>query len=113
MPHDLGAVCLLLAKLMMCAKTNISHAMRRSDTQHHSQNNPEEQATHLQVIFPVDNESVAEHVPHDDQVRVLALHRNPVHAQKLREECTAMTLHYMLRDTTQKESYSVSFNHKV
>lgn len=49
---------------------------------------------------------MAEHVPHDDQVRVLALHRNPVHAQKLREECTAMTLHYMLRDTTQNiQSY--------
>lgn len=59
----------------------------------------------------MDNESVAEHVPHDDQVRVLALHRNPVHAQKLREECTAMTLHYMLQDNTKhKESYSVSFN---
>lgn len=61
-------------------------------------------ASYLQVVFPVDNESVAEHVPHDDQVRVLALHCNPVHAQKLREECTAMTLHYMLRDTTQNKS---------
>ncbi len=57
-------------------------------------------ASYLQVVFPVDNESVAEHVPHDDQIRVLALHRNPVHAQKLREECTAMTLHYMLQDNT-------------
>lgn len=57
--------------------------------------------SYLQVVFPVDNESVAEHVPHDDQVRVLTLHRNTVHAQKLREKCTAMTLHYMLRDTTQ------------
>lgn len=70
-------------------------------------------ASYLQVVFPVDNESVAKHVPHNDQVRVLALHCNPVHAQKLREECTAMTLHYMLRDTKQKESYYVSFKHKV
>lgn len=64
---------------------------------------------YLQIVLPVDNESVAEHVPHDDQVRVLTLHRNTVHAQKLREKCTAMTLHYMLWDTTQNTKSYISW----
>lgn len=62
--------------------------------------------SYLQIIFPVDDESVAEHVSHDDQVRVLALHRNTVHAQKLREECTAMTLHNMLQNTRNNISWA-------
>lgn len=96
--HDLSSVCLLLEKLMMCAKTWKHYEKLRHTA---SVISAARNCSYLQVVFPVDNESVAEHVPHDDQVRVLTLHRNTVHAQKLRKKCTAMTLHYMLRDTTQ------------
>lgn len=53
-------------------------------------------APYLQIIFSVHDESVTEHVPHDDQVGVLALHAYPVHAQELWEKCATMTLHYVL-----------------
>lgn len=52
---------------------------------------------HLQVVLPVYHQSVAEHVPHDDQVRLLALHANPVHAQELRQQGATVTLHYVLQ----------------
>lgn len=54
---------------------------------------------HLEVVFPVHDEPVAEHVPHDDEVGVLALHAHAVHAEELREECAAVTLHDVLRET--------------
>lgn len=43
-------------------------------------------------------QSVAEHVPHDQQVGVLALHRHSVQAQKLREERVAMAGDDVLQD---------------
>lgn len=45
------------------------------------------------------DEPVAEHVPHDDKVGVLALHAHPVHAEELREERAAMALHYVLQES--------------
>ncbi|TNN73338.1 hypothetical protein EYF80_016501 [Liparis tanakae] len=49
------------------------------------------------VVLPVDDHSVAEHVPHDDQVGLLAVHAHPVHPQELRQQGAAMTLHYVLQ----------------
>lgn len=56
---------------------------------------------HLKIVFPVHDEPVAEHVPHDDEVGVLALHAHAVHAEELREECAAVTLHYVLQESTE------------
>lgn len=52
---------------------------------------------HLQVVLPVNNHSVAEHVPHDDQVGLLAVHAHTVHTQELRQQGAAMTLHDVLQ----------------
>lgn len=54
--------------------------------------------SHLKIVFPVDDEPVAEHVPHDDEVGVLALHAHAVHAKELRKERVAVTLDYMLQE---------------
>lgn len=52
---------------------------------------------HLQVVLPVYNQSVAEHVPHDDQVGLLVVHAHPVHTQELWQQGATMTLHYVLQ----------------
>lgn len=43
------------------------------------------------------HQSVAEHVPHDDQVRLLVVHAHPVHTEELWQQSTAVTLHYVLQ----------------
>lgn len=43
--------------------------------------------------------SVAEHVPHYEQVGVLTLHSDSVHGQELREERTAVAGDNMLEET--------------
>lgn len=53
---------------------------------------------YLQVVFPVDGEAVAERVPHDQQVGVLAVHAQPVHAQEAGQQRAPVTLHHVLRD---------------
>lgn len=52
---------------------------------------------HLEVVLPVYNQSVAEHVPHDDQVGLLVVHAHPVHTQELRQQGATVTLHYVLQ----------------
>lgn len=52
--------------------------------------------SHLQVVLPVHHQSVAEHVPHDDQVGLLAVHAHPVHSQELRQQGAPVTFHYVL-----------------
>lgn len=42
-------------------------------------------------------QSVAEHVPHDDQVGLLVVHAHPVHPQELRQQRAAVTLHDVLQ----------------
>lgn len=73
------------------------------------------QPSHLKIVFPVHDEPVAEHVPHDDEVGVLALHAHAVHAEKLREERAAMTLHYVLQESreTINNQRTVSYNKLV
>lgn len=67
---------------------------------------------HLQVVLPMYHQSVAEHVPHDDQVRLLVVHAHPVHTQELWQQSAAVTLHYVLQRGNnsgfawQKEEYS-------
>lgn len=55
---------------------------------------------YLQVILSVHVQPVAEHVPHDQQVGVLALHRHSVHAQELREERVAVAGDDVLQDNS-------------
>lgn len=52
---------------------------------------------HLQVVLPVYHQSVAKHVPHDDQVGLLTVHAHPVHAQELWQQGAAVTLDYVLQ----------------
>lgn len=56
---------------------------------------------YLEVVLPVYMQSVAEHVPHYQQVGVLALHRDSVHGQELREQRVAMAGDYMLEKNRQ------------
>lgn len=44
----------------------------------------------------MDGQLVAEHVPHDDEVGVLIVDGNTVHAEELREQCDAVTLYNVL-----------------
>lgn len=64
---------------------------------------PSSRPAHLQVVFPVHDEPVAEHVPHHDEVGVLALHAHAVHAKELREERAAVTLHDVLQGKKERE----------
>lgn len=43
------------------------------------------------------HQSVAEHVPHDDQVGLLTVHAHPVHTQELWQQRASMTFHYVLQ----------------
>lgn len=52
---------------------------------------------HLQVVLPMHHQSVAEHVPHDDQVGLLTVHAHPVHPQELWQQGATVTLHYVLQ----------------
>lgn len=62
---------------------------------------------HLQVVLPVDHQSVAEHVPHDHQVCLLVVHADPVHSQELRQQRAAVTLDNVLeRDTSVSQEQS-------
>lgn len=70
---------------------------------------PTPQAAHLQIVLPVYDEPVAKHVPHDNEIGVLALHADAVHPEELREQCAAMTLHYVLQ-TSRKNHRTVSCN---
>lgn len=45
-------------------------------------------------------QSVAEHVPHNQQVGVLALHSDSVHGQELREQRTAVARDNMLEENS-------------
>lgn len=54
--------------------------------------------SYLEVILPVYMQPMAEHVPHDRQVGVLALHSDSVHTKKLREERVAMAGDDVLED---------------
>lgn len=51
---------------------------------------------YLQVVLPVHGQAVAEQVPHDQQVRVLAVHAHPVHAQEARQQRLPVALHHVL-----------------
>lgn len=51
---------------------------------------------YLQVVFSVDGEAVTEHVPHDEEVGLLAVHAHPVHPQEARQQRAAVTLHHVL-----------------
>lgn len=50
---------------------------------------------------------MAEHVPHDDEVGVLALYAHAVHAEELREERAAVTLHYVLQESRETIKHMV------
>lgn len=52
---------------------------------------------HLQVVLPVHQQPVAEHVPHDQQVGLLVVHAHPVHAQELRQQRAAVALDDVLQ----------------
>ena len=52
---------------------------------------------YLEVILAMYCEAMAEYIPGDDHVGLHAIHREPVHAQELWQQCVAMTLHYELR----------------
>lgn len=52
---------------------------------------------HLQVVLPVYNQSVAEHVPHDNQVGLLIVHAHTIHTEELRQQGATVTLHYVLQ----------------
>lgn len=56
---------------------------------------------HLQVVLPVHHQSVAEHVPHDDQVGLLVVHAHAIHTQELWQQGVTVTLH----DVLQKERF--------
>lgn len=43
------------------------------------------------------HQSVAEHVPHDDQVGLLTVHAHAVHPQELWQQGATVTLHNVLR----------------
>lgn len=43
------------------------------------------------------HQSVAEHVPHDHQVGLLAVHGDAVHTQELWQQRVPVTLHYVLQ----------------
>lgn len=49
-------------------------------------------------------QSMAEHVPHHQQVGVLALHRDSVHGQELREQRVAMAGDYMLEENGREQA---------
>ena len=53
--------------------------------------------SHLKVVLPVHHQSVAEHVPHDDQVGLLILYTHTVHPQELGQQSAAVALHYVLQ----------------
>lgn len=55
-------------------------------------------------------QSVAKHVPHDQQVGVLALHSDSVHAKKLRKECVAMAGDNILEENS-NEWWEIKENH--
>lgn len=54
---------------------------------------------YLEVILPVNVQSAAEHVPHNHQVCILALHSHSVHGQELRQQCAAVAGDDMLECT--------------
>ncbi len=49
------------------------------------------------------HQSVAEHVPHDDQVGLLIVHAHPVHTQELWQQGAAVTLHNVLQRGNSRE----------
>lgn len=59
--------------------------------------------SHLKVVLPVHHQSVAEHVPHDDQVGLLILYTDTVHPQELGQQSAAVTLHYVLQPGRRQE----------
>lgn len=48
----------------------------------------------------MDGKPVTEHVPHDDEVRVLVVDSNTVHTEELREQRDAVTLYNVLEAHT-------------
>lgn len=52
---------------------------------------------YLQVVLPVHQQPVAEHVPHDDKIRLLAVDAHPVHSQELGQQRAAVALHDVLK----------------
>ena len=58
-------------------------------------------------------QSVAEHVPHHQQVGVLALNRDSVHGQELREQRVAVAGDYMLEENGREQAMNDgTFNEK-
>lgn len=55
---------------------------------------------YLEVVFCVDGKPVTEHVPHDDEVRVLVVDSNTVHTEELRKQRDAVTLYNVLETHT-------------
>lgn len=52
---------------------------------------------------------MTEHVPHDDEIRVLIVDSNTVHAEELREQCGAVTLYNVLEHTGTRTLFSCLF----
>lgn len=68
---------------------------------------------YLEVVLPVYMQSVAEHVPHHQQVGVLALNRDSVHGQELREQRVAVAGDYMLEENGREQAMNDgTFNEK-
>lgn len=65
----------------------------------------ETRITHLQVIFFVNRQPVAENIASDDHVGLISIHCEAIHAQKLREQRVSMALDYILQwaNTIQKK----------
>lgn len=53
--------------------------------------------THLQIIFFVNRQPMAKNVASDNHIRLISVHREAIHAQKLREQRVAMALNYILQ----------------
>ena len=53
-------------------------------------------ALYLEVVFAMYSEPMTEYIPGDHHVGLHAIHSQAVHAQELRQEGIAMTLHYEL-----------------
>ena len=53
---------------------------------------------YLEVVLPVHVQPVAEHVPHDQQIGVLALHRHSVHGQEVRQQRAAVAGDHVLEE---------------
>ena len=55
--------------------------------------------SYLQVILPVDDQPVTEHVPRHSEVCVFVIHSNTIHAEELGEQCDAVACHDVLKYT--------------